>query len=119
LLYRNKPIVRALSPTRSSKLRGYKMPRLRVHDRPGWRPPASAGVRREYFVLRQEDFWFITFDGKSYGPYQTEREALLFAIDAAKKLVEQGESTAVLVVNEDGIPQTAWTDGQDHPYPPR
>ena len=39
-----------------------------------------------YIVVRQDDVWFIKFDGDEYGPYKAEREALLFAIDAAHNL---------------------------------
>jgi hypothetical protein len=69
-------------------------------------------------VVRQEDVWFIKFDGEDYGPYRTEREAMLFAIDAANKLGEQGEYTQVHMLNEDGAVRPAWTFGHD-PYPPR
>ena len=58
--------------------------------------------RTRYLVVRQEDVWFIKFDGEEYGPYQSEREAMLFAIDAAHKLGEQGEDTQVLQVDENG-----------------
>jgi hypothetical protein len=71
-----------------------------------------------YLVVRQEDVWFIKFDGEEYGPYKTEREAMLFAIDAAHKLGEQGEDTQVLLIDEQGEVQPAWTYGQDS-YPPR
>jgi hypothetical protein len=71
-----------------------------------------------YFVVRQGDVWFIKFDGDEYGPYNTEREALLFAIDAAHKLAEHAEPTQVILMDENGEPQPAWTFGQD-PYPPR
>ena len=50
--------------------------------------------------MQQEDVWFIKFDGEEYGPYKTEREAMLFAIDAAHKLGEQGEETQVLQMDE-------------------
>ena len=65
-----------------------------------------------------EDVWFIRFDGVDYGPYKSEREALLFAVDAAKNLGEYGEETQVLLVDESGDGQPAWTFGQDS-YPPR
>lgn len=70
-----------------------------------------------YLLVRQEDLWFIKFDGEEFGPYKSEREALLFAIDAAHKVGEQGEEAQVLVINEDGTAQPAWTYGQD-PFPP-
>ena len=60
----------------------------------------------------------IKFDGEEYGPYKSEREAMLFAIDAAHKLGEQGEETEVLKLDENGEPQPAWRHGHD-PYPPR
>ena len=55
-----------------------------------------AGRASSIWVERQEDVWFIRFDGADYGPYKSEREALLFAVDAANTLGEQGEETQVL-----------------------
>lgn len=71
-----------------------------------------------YLVVHQDDVWFIKYDGEEYGPYKSEREALLFAIDAAQKLGQQGEGTQVLLMDDQGETQPAWTFGQD-PYPPR
>jgi hypothetical protein len=79
---------------------------------------ASGPPRRRYVVARQQDAWFIMFDGAEFGPYQSEREALLFAIDAAHKLGDQGEETQVLRIDENGDAAAAWTQGID-PYPPR
>ena len=71
-----------------------------------------------YLVVRQDNVWFIKFDGDEYGPYQTEREAMLFAIDAAHTLGQQGEETQVQFLDENGEVQLIWTYGQDA-YPPR
>ncbi|MFL6796877.1 MAG: DUF2188 domain-containing protein [Xanthobacteraceae bacterium] len=68
-------------------------------------------------MTRREDVWFIVFAGEEFGPYNTEREALLFAIDAAYKLGEQGQETQVLVADEIGEARPVWTFGL-HPYPP-
>jgi len=94
------------------------MTRPRLHE--DTQAPAFVPTRprTRYLVVRQNDIWFIKFDGEEYGPYNSEREALLFAIDAAYKLTEQGEDTEVLRLDESGEPQPAWTSGQD-PYPPR
>jgi hypothetical protein len=78
--------------------------------------PGSPHTR--YLIVRHEDSWLIKFDGEEYGPYQTEREAMLFAIDAAHKLGGQGEDTQVLRLDEDGEARAVWTYGED-PYPPR
>ncbi len=72
------------------------MARPQIGDRhvgPTHRPQPPA---HPLLVERQEDVWFIRFDGTEYGPYKSEREAMLFAVDAANKLGEQGEETQVL-----------------------
>lgn len=74
--------------------------------------------RTRYLVVRDEDVWFIQYDGEDYGPYISEREAMLFAVDAAQKLGAQGEDTEVLRVDEHGHMTPAWSYGLD-PYPPR
>ena len=93
------------------------MPRPQLPDQTG--PSIFLGrPRKVYCMVRQEDAWFIGFDGTDYGPYKSEREAMLFAVDAANKLGEKGEETQVLVMDENGDVQPAWTFGQN-PYPPR
>jgi hypothetical protein len=70
-----------------------------------------------YLVVRQQDVWFIKYEDEEYGPYRSEREAMLFAIDAAHKLGEQGDETQVLKLDEIGEARPVWTYGLD-PYPP-
>jgi hypothetical protein len=76
------------------------------------------GAHSRYLVARQEDGWIINFNGEQFGPYKSQREALLFAIDAAQKLGEQDGEACVLLVDESGEAQPTWTYGHD-PYPPR
>jgi hypothetical protein len=94
------------------------MPRpILPHDEPA--PAFVPGeAPKRYLVARRNELWFITFDGDEYGPYQSEREAMLFAIDAAQKLGDQGQATQVQRVDEDGETQPAWTYSKDG-YPPR
>jgi hypothetical protein len=89
----------------------------------GVEPPAAplaVSLVREYLVAREREGWFIDFDGERFGPYISEREALLFAIDAAHALGLKGEPTReptrVLSRDETGGRHIAWTYGQD-PYP--
>ena len=89
-----------------------------IYDRARTHPVAEGHPKTRYLVVRQEDVWSIHFAGEEYGPYKTEREAMLFAIDAAHKLGEQGEDTQVLMVDESGEARPAWTFGHDS-YPPR
>lgn len=71
-----------------------------------------------YFVVRDKDDWLIKFDDGEYGPYASQAEAMLFAIDAAQKLGEYGEAAQVCVMGENGHIRPEWTYGKD-PYPPR
>jgi hypothetical protein len=93
------------------------MARPHLHDDARVTALVVGASRTRYLVMRQEDAWFITFNGEEFGPYQSEREAMLFAIDAAHKLGENGEETQVLRVDENGDASPAWTYGLD-PYPP-
>ena len=72
------------------------------------------GLRPSCWVHRAR---FITFNSEEFGPYRSEREAMLFATDAAHKLGELGEETQVFRVDENGAAAPVWTYGID-PYPP-
>ena len=94
------------------------MARPQLPDRTSVQPIFHSRLRKLYWIERQEDVWFIRFDGTDYGPYNSEREAMLFAVDAANKLGEQGDETQVLVKDAYGDVRPAWTFGHDS-YPPR
>jgi hypothetical protein len=70
--------------------------------------------RTQYFVVRHEGQWKISFNGKHYGPYDTQRAAIRAAVDAAHKAA--GDSQ-VLVQGQDNKFRTECTYGND-PYPP-
>ena len=74
--------------------------------------------RARYFIVQQEDAWLIKFDDEEYGPYNTKAEAMLFAIDAAQKLGENGEDAQVCLMGENGHFRPEWIYGQS-PYPPK
>jgi len=42
--------------------------------------------RARYLVVRHQNEWVIKFEGEEFGPYKSQGEAMLFAIDAAQKL---------------------------------
>jgi hypothetical protein len=70
-----------------------------------------------YFVVRNQDAWLIKYEDEEYGPYQSQSEAMLFAIEAAQKLGEHGENAQVCLMGENGHFRPEWTYGQDT-YPP-
>ena len=94
------------------------MPRLHLHDDARIAAFVLGAARTRYLVMRQDDAWFITFNGQEFGPYQSDREAMLFAIDAAHKLGETGEETQVFRVHENGEASPVWRYGRDT-YPPK
>ena len=43
-----------------------------------------------YFLVQHDDAWMIKFADEEFGPYKSKSEAMLFAVDAARKLGERG-----------------------------
>lgn len=76
----------------------------------------STTNRVEYVVRPNNDTWMIEHDGDRYGPYKNSREAMFFAIDAARKLGELGKNTFVKMTDHAGHPLTTWNYGVDR-YP--
>ncbi|MFC3727423.1 DUF2188 domain-containing protein [Neoaquamicrobium sediminum] len=74
-------------------------------------------ARAQYFVVRHEGQWKISFEGNHYGPYDTQKAAIKIAIDTAKKSGDSGHDAQVLVQGTDSKFRTEWTYGND-PYPP-
>jgi hypothetical protein len=63
-----------------------------------------------YFVERlkaHSDAWMIKFDLEKYGPYKTQSEAVLFAIEAAEKRNEHGEKAQIVIIGP------TWAHDQD------
>ncbi|HXF86720.1 MAG TPA: DUF2188 domain-containing protein [Xanthobacteraceae bacterium] len=65
-----------------------------------------------YLIVQDGTRWLIKYNDEEYGPYSTETEARLFAIDAAKKLAERGEKAAVYVMGLNGRLRREWIGGQ-------
>jgi hypothetical protein len=74
--------------------------------------------RIQYFVVFHENEWKISLNGKHYGPYQTQANAIRAAVDAAHIEGGKGNDAQVLVQGQNNQFRTEWTYGND-PYPPR
>ena len=63
-----------------------------------------------YFVERlkaDNGAWIIKFDNEEYGPYKSQNEAVLFAIEAAEERNEHGEKAQVVIIGP------TWTYDED------
>ena len=67
-----------------------------------------------YYVVRDHDGWMIKFEDEHYGPYSSHDDALSFALDAARKLGDQGECAHVCMMSDDGRFQPKWSYGRGH-----
>ena len=65
-----------------------------------------------YFIVRDRNQWLIKYNDEEYGPYRTQAEATLFAVEAARKLSERGENAAVYVLGANGRLRREWAPGQ-------
>jgi hypothetical protein len=74
--------------------------------------------RLQYVVVNDGGQWKISHDGKHYGPYGTQTDAIGAAVDAAHKAGGLGHDAQVLVQGTDSRFRTEWTYGHD-PYPPK
>jgi hypothetical protein len=75
-------------------------------------------ARAQYFVVLHENQWKISYEGKHYGPYISQADAIRVAVDTAHKAGGQGHDAQVLVQGVNNQFRTEWTYGHD-PYPPR
>lgn len=73
-------------------------------------------LRPQFVVLESDGVWKIRHDGVNYGPYRTQRTAILAAIDAADRSPKSGYAPRVMVKSRlNGHLYAEWTT--DDPYP--
>ena len=65
-----------------------------------------------YFLVQRDDEWMIKFADEEFGPYRTKAEAMLFAVEAARKLNERGTDTEVCLMGENGFFHAEWSNAQ-------
>src|SRR3954470_5062639 len=63
-----------------------------------------------YFLVQHDDDWMIKFADEDFGPYKSKSEAMLFAVDAARKLGERGNATEVCLMGENGFFHAEWSN---------
>ncbi|MBK6991059.1 MAG: DUF2188 domain-containing protein [Chitinophagaceae bacterium] len=73
--------------------------------------------RLQYFVVLHDNQWKISFQGKHYGPYNTQKKRFK-AVDAAHTEGRKGNNSQVLIQGQNNQWRTEWTYGND-PYPPK
>ncbi len=70
---------------------------------------------KRYFIVQHDDDWIIRFDDDEFGPYRSQSEAMLFAVDAARKLTERGKPAEVCLMGENGSFRAEWKGDQERP----
>lgn len=76
-------------------------------------------ARDVYYVVLHDGEWKISYSGKHYGPYSTQRDAIKAAVDTAQKAGQRNlDGAQVLVQGTNNQFRTEWTYGND-PYPPK
>ena len=74
-------------------------------------------LRPTFVVFASDGAWKIRHDGRHYGPYPTERSAILAAIDAADRFPNFGHEARVMTQSRlNGQLYVEWTVGD--PLPP-
>ena len=74
-------------------------------------------LRPQFMVCMRDGQWKIQHDGKQYGPFTTDREAIIAAIEAAQRAGCAGHEPRVLV--EAPLSKslhTEWTYGDPNPH---
>jgi hypothetical protein len=66
-----------------------------------------------YFIVQDGNDWLIRYADEEFGPYHSQDEAMMFAIDAARKLGNRGESAQVCLMGENGHFRPEWSSGHD------
>ena len=66
-----------------------------------------------YFIVQDRNQWLIKYNDEEYGPYLTQAEATLFAVDAARKLSDRGEDAEVYLMGDNGRCRREWACSQD------
>ncbi|MGE3149349.1 MAG: hypothetical protein AB7K04_09800 [Pseudorhodoplanes sp.] len=66
-----------------------------------------------YCIVQNDEAWLIRFQDEEFGPYQSRAEAVLFAVEAARKIGQQGARSAVGILGENGHFLPEWTYGEE------
>ena len=68
---------------------------------------------KRYFIVQHNADWMIKFADEEFGPYRSQSEAMLFAVDAARKLTERGAAAEVCLMGENGHFRAEWSGGEE------
>jgi len=72
----------------------------------------------QYFVVLHEGQWKVKVGDRHTGAYDSQRQAIKAAVEAAQKGGSATNTTQVIVQGEDHKFRAEWTYGKD-PYPPK
>ncbi|WP_417309863.1 hypothetical protein [Devosia sp.] len=66
-----------------------------------------------YLVINSREAWWVDFEGKAEGPFESRENAALEARDQARYAAHNGRESEVLVPDEDGKYWVIWSSQSD------
>jgi hypothetical protein len=94
---------------------GHRVGVMRNRLRLGGSNGAKAMSPKRYFIVGHDDEWKIKFADEEFGPYRSQSEAMMFAVDAARKLMKRGAAAEVCLLGENGNFSAEWSGDQQRP----
>jgi hypothetical protein len=70
-------------------------------------------IRALYYVVKHNEEWKISYEGKHYGPYANRPQAMQEAVNAAHRSGSHGYAAEVLSLGQNYTFRTEWTYGRD------
>ncbi len=67
-----------------------------------------------YVIVRRADDWFIEYGEEAFGPYRSQDEAMVFAVEAARLRAQDGDAAEVCLMGDNGCLRPEWMSS-DHP----
>ena len=72
-------------------------------------------ARALYVVIFSRDSWWVDFEGKAHGPFETRELAAAEAKQLAQFAAHSGKSSEVLVPDDSGRHRVVWESATEYP----
>ena len=66
-----------------------------------------------YVVIYSQERWWVDFEGKAHGPYETREAAALEGRDLARMAAHAGRNSELLCPDDRGRYHVVWASGKE------